>query len=174
MGYLGVPTPALIVTIEGPVINYSLPAQSYPVKLTHSKPAFFISEEYNKPHRSVIISSKKELDETIHPSIYIQGVSFFRSYGFLVISTTSSRVYKLTIEKKTETGDRSQSETYCKMRYIGLHDGLPESNIQEIYDELQQFYSEFSSVMTKPIIIQEESPLSEALEEKTGEIAPAK
>lgn len=172
IGYLGVPTPSLVVMIEGSFITYRLPAHSYPVKLTKDQPEFFISEEYDKPLRSISVSTKDELDRVLHPSIYIEGVSFFRSYGFLVISNNSSRVFKLTIERKTDTGLRPRSETYCKMRYVGIRDGLPKSNIQGIYDELQQFYTEFWPIMTKPLekeenILQFEP--SDELQEETTE-----
>ena len=168
IGYLGVPTPSLVVMIEGSFITYRLPAHSYPVKLTKQQPEFFISEEYDKPLRSISVSTKDELDRVLHPSIYIEGVSFFRSYGFLVISNHSSRVYKLTIERKTDTGLRPRSETYCKMRYVGIRDGLPKSNLQGIYDELLQFYTEFWPIMAKPLEneILPQTELSEEVQEE--------
>ncbi len=151
-GYVGVPNPSLIVHIEGPAIKYILPPNVYPVKLPKDKPAFFIMEEDKYPIRSIGISSKSELDLALHSSIEISGVSEFRSYGFLVVSRKSSRVYKLTVERKTDHTDenKSKSETYCKMRYVGRKDGL-KKNVQEINDELEQFYQEFATIMLNPL-----------------------
>ena len=151
-GYVGVPNPSLIVHIEGPFIKYILPPNVFPVKLPKDKPAFFIMEEDKYPIRSIGISSKDELEQALHTSIEISGVSEFRSYGFLVVSRKSSRVYKLTVERKTDhSGDnKSKIETYCKMRYIGRKDGI-QKNVQEIYYELEQFYNEFANIMLNPL-----------------------
>ena len=151
-GYVGVPNPSLIVHIEGPFIKYILPPNVFPVKLPKDRPAFFIMEEDKYPIRSIGISSKSELDQALHASIEISGVSEFRSYGFLVVSRKSSRVYKLTVERKTDhSGDnKSKIETYCKMRYIGRKDGI-QKNVQEIYYELEQFYNEFANIMLNPL-----------------------
>ena len=150
-GYVGVPNPSLIVHIEGPMIKYNLPPSVSPVNLPKDKPAFFIMEEDKYPIRSLEISSKSDLDFALHSSIEISGVSEFRSYGFLVVSRKSSRVYKLTVERKTDhTDDKSKVETYCKMRYIGRKDGI-HKNVQEIFNELEQFYHEFASIMLNPL-----------------------
>ena len=151
-GYVGVPNPSLIVHIEGPYIKYILPPSVFPVKLPKDKPAFFITEEDKYPIRSIGISSKSELELALHSSIEISGVSEFRSYGFLVVSRKSSRVYKLTVERKTDHSDNNKSkvETYCKMRYIGRKDGI-QKNVQEIYYELEQFYHEFANIMLDPL-----------------------
>jgi hypothetical protein len=152
-GYLGVPNPSLIVTIEGPHVKYSLPSKSYPVVLSRGQPEFFILEEFVSPVRSVIVSSKSELDAVLHPSIKIQGNSYFRSYGLLVLNRSSDRVFKLTIERKTEVDEKSleQSEFYCKLRYIGTQDHLFKTNEQDIYRELLLFYNEFSPVLAASV-----------------------
>lgn len=150
-GLLGVPNPSLIVTIEGPEIKYNLPGLTYPATLTRGQPEFFITEEDKLPLQFKEITSIRELDDILHPAIKIQGVSFFRSYGFLLISNNSSRVYKLTVERKTDRSDTEEpiTETYCKMRYIGTRDGIPKTNLQEIYSELHQFFSEFAPIMAR-------------------------
>ncbi len=152
-GYVGVPNPSLIVHIEGPFIKYILPPTVFPVKLPKDKPAFFIMEEDKYPIRSIGITSKSELDPALHASIEISGVSEFRSYGFLVVSKKSNRVYKLTVERKTDHFDdnKSKIETYCKMRYIGRKDGI-QKNVEEIYYELEQFYQEFANIMLNPLM----------------------
>ncbi|MBD3192679.1 MAG: hypothetical protein GF308_18705 [Candidatus Heimdallarchaeota archaeon] len=151
-GFLGLPSPSLVITIEGPKIHYKLPSTSYPVKLIRGQSEFYITEEYVSPVRSTVISSKNQLSEFLHPSIEIEGYSFFRSYGFLVMATNSNRVYKLTIERMTRLeGDDQKTEIYCKMRYIGSFGRLYKINEQKVYDELISFYEEFSPIMTKPL-----------------------
>jgi hypothetical protein len=153
-GYLGIPIPSLIVNIEGPYIKYSLPIKSNPVKLPKNKPAFFINEENKHFIRTNEITSKDGLEKALPQAIEISGVSEFRSYGFLVVARSSKRVYKLTVERKTDLSNdnRRKVNTYCKMRYIGRIDALHQNlAIQEIYSELEQFYNEFSSVMNKNI-----------------------
>jgi hypothetical protein len=151
-GYVGVPNPSLIVHIEGPMIKYNLPPKVSPVILPKDKPAFFIMEEDKFPIRSLEISSKSDLEKALHASIEISGVSEFRSYGFLVVSKKSNRVYKLTVERKTDHSDNNTSKinTYCKMRYIGRKDGIGR-NVQEINYELEQFYHEFANIMLNPL-----------------------
>ena len=164
-GILGVPSPSLFVTVEGPIITYNLPSTSYPVKLTSKQPEFYIVEEYTNPVRSIIVTSRKQLDEILHPSIKIEGYSFFRSYGFLVSAIKSNRIYKLTIERKTSVLEseyqsekqkqdfRQKSEIYCKMRYIGTKDRLYKVNEQSIFNELEAFYDEFSPFMFEPLAL---------------------
>jgi hypothetical protein len=165
-GYLGMPSPSLIVTVEGPIITYNLPPTSYPIKLTANKPEFYIMEEFVHPVRSTTISSRSQLDKFLHSSIEIEGYSFFRSYGFLVTSTQSDRVYKLTIERKTAVKEAldyqsdenrmlRESKIYCKMRYVGTKNRLYKINEQRIYDELEKFYDEFSPQMSKPLVLSE-------------------
>ncbi|OLS21326.1 MAG: hypothetical protein HeimC3_36430 [Candidatus Heimdallarchaeota archaeon LC_3] len=149
--YLGVPTPSLVINIEGPLISYKLPTKSYPIKLVHGE-EFYITEELEHPVRVVEIDSNDELSDILHPAIEIEGDSFFRSYGFLVISKSTSRVYKLTIERKTSMIEGTGTVyIYCKMRYIGARDGLRIENEQQIFQELEQFFKEFSPIMTKPL-----------------------
>ncbi len=151
-GILGVPNPSLIVTIEGPSVVYSLPPKSYPVKLNIDQPEFYIIEDPERPIRNIMISSKAELDKALHPSIRMEGDSFFRSYGFLVMHKKTHRIYKLTLERKIDLkGNDLITEQYCKMRYIGSIDCLYNSNQQEIYDELLQFYEEFAVLMNQPL-----------------------
>ncbi|MBD3195865.1 MAG: VTC domain-containing protein [Candidatus Lokiarchaeota archaeon] len=143
-GYLGVPIPSLALTVEGPKIAYNIPSQGRIVKMIKNKPEFYIIEEDDKPVRSTLISSKKELDKMLHPSIQIEGYSFFRSYGFLVRNENSNRVYKLTIERKRNIKNgRLETEIYCKLRYVGNEIGLSPINKSDIYAELQIFYEEF-------------------------------
>jgi hypothetical protein len=149
--YLGVPTPSLVINIEGPTVSYRLPTVSYPVKLAPGE-EFYITKEFEHPVRVVEIDSNDELADILHPSIEVEGDSFFRSYGFLVISKSTSRVYKLTIERKTSMVEGTAKEdVYCKMRYIGARDGLRIENEQQIFQELEQFFKEFSPIMTKPL-----------------------
>ncbi|MBD3185874.1 hypothetical protein GF325_03510 [Candidatus Bathyarchaeota archaeon] len=151
-GYLGVPVPSLVVRVEGPNIKYHLPPESYPIFLSRNEPDFFILEEWIQPVRSTLISSKAELDNILHPSIEIEAHSFFRSYGFLVQCNQSQRVYKLTIERKTDvTKYESSSKIYCKMRYIGSKERLHKSSILDMYKELQVFYGEFAGVLSQPV-----------------------
>jgi len=147
-GHLGVPVPSLIVTIEGNKITYKAPAEGNIVKLIKNQPEFYIMEENLIPIRSTIISSKEELDNIFHPSVEIEGYTFFRSYGFLTMNNNSNRVYKLTIERKTELKDKQpRSKIYCKLRYLGNEVGLSPINKNDIYEELQVFYNEFFPAM---------------------------
>ncbi len=151
-GTLGVPIPSLIVNVKGPLITYYLPPRGFLVKMIKDEPEFYITEENEIPVRSTLISSKEELDRVLHPSIKIEGYSFLRSYGFLVMHNVSNRVYKLTIERKTDTVNQvPSSEVYCKMRYIGNKIGLKIINKHDIYKELQTFYEEFYPAMEKTI-----------------------
>ena len=50
----------------------------------------------------------------------------------------------------TDDGNKSKVDTYCKMRYIGRKDGI-HKNVQEIFNELEQFYHEFGSIMLNPL-----------------------
>jgi hypothetical protein len=151
-GYLGLPTPSLVIKVEGPFITYNFPAKSYPVMLTKGMPEFYIMEEPMTPVRQTVISSKSELDDILHPSIEIDSHSFFRSYGFLVVSNTSDRVYKITIERKTEVkGEKLSSDIYCKARYVGTRQRLYKIHETDIYEELQSFYEEFAPIMAKPL-----------------------
>jgi hypothetical protein len=151
-GILGVPNPSLVITIEGPNVIYNLPPKSYPVKLNINQPEFYIIEDSERPIRSISISSKAELDQALHPSIRMEGDSFFRSYGFLVMHKQTHRIYKLTLERKIDLkGNDLRTEQYCKMRYIGSHDCLYNNNQQEIYNELLQFYEEFAIIMNQPV-----------------------
>ncbi|NHJ49875.1 MAG: hypothetical protein FK733_18930 [Asgard group archaeon] len=163
-GFLGVPSPSLIVTVEGPHITYNLPPTSYPVKLTKILPEFYIVEEPINPVRSNIISTRSELEDILHPSIEIEGYSFFRSYGFLVEALKSNRVYKLTIERKTSVQEladpqsenqelKHKTEIYCKMRYIGTEDRLYKVDEESIFNELEAFYDEFSPFMSEPLTL---------------------
>lgn len=151
-GYLGLPVPSLVISVEGPEILYNLPSKSYPVRLTRGQPELYILEEPEIPVRKISISSKEELDKILHPSIKIEGDTFFRSFGFLVMSYHSQRVYKLTIERMIKMkGTKPESEIYCKLRYIGTENWLLKTNEQDIYNELVQFYDEFSGLMTKSL-----------------------
>jgi hypothetical protein len=164
-GFLGVPSPSLIVTVEGPHITYNLPPTSYPVKLTKKLPEYYIVEESINPVRSNIISTRSQLEDILHPSIEIEGYSFFRSYGFLVEALKSNRVYKLTIERKTSVQElasetqveskelKQKTEIYCKMRYIGTEDRLYKVDEQSIFNELEAFYDEFSPFMSEPLTL---------------------
>jgi hypothetical protein len=143
-GYLGVPVPSLVLTVEGPNMTYTLPSQGNIVKMIKNQPEFYIMEESERPVRSTLISSKRELDAFLHPAITIEGYSFFRSYGFLVKNENSNRVYKLTIERKRDIRNGNlETEIYCKLRYIGNEIGLSPINKSDIYAELQTFYEEF-------------------------------
>ncbi|NHJ41101.1 MAG: hypothetical protein FK731_13805 [Asgard group archaeon] len=164
-GFLGVPSPSLIVTVEGPYITYNLPPISYPVKLTKTMPEFYIVEDSINPVRSNIISTRSQLEDILHPSIEIEGYSFFRSYGFLVEGQKSNRIYKLTIERKTSVQEmiadptsekldsKQKTEIYCKMRYIGTEDRLYKIDEQSIFNELEAFYEEFSPFMSEPLTL---------------------
>lgn len=154
-GYLGVPVPSLVVRVEGPEITYALPSKSYPVKLTKGAPEFYITEEEELPVRRTTVTSKKELNDVLHDAIWIEGDTYFRSFGFLVKSKTSNRTYKLTIERKLEFNrkkKRPSSQIYCKMRYIGTINKLHKPDKESINRELEQFYDEFAPIMAKPII----------------------
>jgi hypothetical protein len=156
LGYLGLPSPSLVITVEGPYITYHLPTTSYPVKLLKNLPPFYISEEFIFPVRALVVSSKEQLDEVLHQSIDIEGYSFFRSYGFLVVNEHSNRAYKLTIERKTAIGEQKEkTNIYCKMRYIGTIGRLNKINEQKIYDELEDFYEQFAPIMMKPLSLGE-------------------
>ncbi|TFF98694.1 MAG: hypothetical protein EU547_00830 [Promethearchaeota archaeon] len=147
-GQLGVPVPSLELTIEGNKITYNAPSEGHIVKMIKNQPEFYIVEENLSPIRSTLISSKKELDNILHPSIEIEGYTFFRSYGFLTVNINSNRVYKLTIERKTELRDKlPRSKIYCKLRYLGNEVGLSPIDRNDIYGELQIFYNEFFPAM---------------------------
>ena len=142
-GYLGVPVPSLIITIEGNKVIFKHPSEGHIVKNE-----FYIMEENVIPIRRTLISSKKELDNILHPSTEIEGYTFFRSYGFLCINIDSDRVYKLTIERKTDLKNKEpRSKIYCKLRYLGNEVGLIPINKNDIYKELQTFYKEFFPAM---------------------------
>jgi hypothetical protein len=88
------------------------------------------------------------LDNILHPSIEVEGYTFFRSYGFLCMNLNSDRVYKLTIERKTDLKNKEpRSKIYCKLRYLGNEVGLIPINKSDIYKELQIFYKEFFPAM---------------------------
>ncbi len=144
-GHVGVPFPSLVITVEGPNITYSLPPKSYPVVLRRDKPEFFILEQSIQPVRSVLVSSKSDLDKVLHPSIHIQGNTYYRSYGLLVMNKNTNRVFKLTIERKVEDKETTETtEFYCKMRYLGTRAYLTKTSEQDIFNELLLFYEEFS------------------------------
>lgn len=152
LGYLGFPSPSMIIRITGPKILYHLPPKSTSIKT--SSPEFNITEENKQPIRSVTVSSVSELNKYLIPSITIDGYAFFRSYGFLVKHNLSERVYKLTIEKNKKTrGGEVISDLYCKMRYIGTQNSVIRDVKKEIYSELTDFYSEFAPIMIYPIDI---------------------
>ncbi|MBN2155035.1 MAG: hypothetical protein JW776_03235 [Candidatus Lokiarchaeota archaeon] len=153
-GYLGFPIPSMLIRITGPNIQYHLPPKSIPIKT--SSPEFYITEEYQYPVRSIMITSVHELNKYLLPSISIDGYAFFRSYGFLVKHNKSERIYKLTIEKNQKTRENNtHSELYCKMRYIGAQNTVNLDVQKGIYEELTEFYNEFAPVMIHPIDIGE-------------------
>jgi hypothetical protein len=153
-GYLGVPVPSLMVKVEGPEISYHIPPESYPVRLEDNTPDFYITEEEELPIRSTTITSKEELNLTLLDSISIVGDTYFRSFGFLVKSKRSDRVYKLTIERKLEFiqgKKKPTSQIYCKMRYIGSINKLHKPNPHDIHIDLENFYKEFVPVLARPL-----------------------
>ncbi|MHA2074941.1 MAG: hypothetical protein ACW97X_10005 [Candidatus Hodarchaeales archaeon] len=140
------------VSLQDSRLVFNLPPEIQSYEDRDSKFMFNVVQE-KKPIRDIQIYSKKQLEEiTKELSMTVIGHSYNRSFGGLISSKNTNRIYKFSIERKRTMIDRQlKAKFYCKLRYLGSKTGLLQDNKEEIISDFTACYKNFKDTFSQPI-----------------------
>jgi hypothetical protein len=140
------------VSLQASRLVFNLPPNIQPYLDKDSKTMFEVIQE-KKPVRDTQIYSKKQLEEIIKElPMTVIGHSYYRSYGGLIWSKSTQRIYKFSIERKRTMIDRQlKTKFYCKLRYLGSKSRLLQDNKEEIISDFTDFYNNFKDTFSQSI-----------------------
>ncbi|MFX0182210.1 MAG: hypothetical protein ACFE95_03925 [Candidatus Hodarchaeota archaeon] len=140
------------VSLQASRLVFNLPPEIQTYKDKASKSMFNVIKE-NKPIRDVQIYSKKQLEEiTKEFPMTVIGHSYYRSYGGLICSKNTNRIYKFSVERKRTMIDQQlKAIFYCKLRYLGSESRLLQDNKEEMVSDFTDFYRNFKDTFSQSI-----------------------
>jgi uncharacterized protein YjiK len=140
------------VSLQASRLIFNLPPEIQSYEDRDSKVMFNIVQE-KKPIRDIQIYSKKQLEEiTKELQMTVIGHFYYRSFGCLIYSKNTNRIYKFSIERKRTMVDRQlKAKFYCKLRYLGSKTGLLQDNKEEIISDFTASYKNFKDTFSQPI-----------------------
>ncbi|UCG01989.1 MAG: hypothetical protein JSW11_20620 [Candidatus Heimdallarchaeota archaeon] len=138
------------VSLQASRLIFNLPPEIQPYEDNNSK-LNVIREK--KSIRDIQLYSKKQLEKlTEEFPMDIIGHSYYRSFGGLICSENTNRIYKFSIERKRTMIDRQlKAKFYCKLRYLGSKFRLLQDDEEEIVSDFKTFYDKFNDHFSRPI-----------------------
>ncbi len=142
----------LYVSLQASRLIFNLPPEIQVYKDEDSKPMFSVIQE-KKPIRDIQLYSKKQLVEiTEELPMDVIGHSYYRSFGGLICSKNTNRIYKFSIERKRTMIDQQlKAKFYCKLRYLGSKAKLLQDNKEEIISDFTALHQNFKEPFSQPI-----------------------
>jgi hypothetical protein len=144
--------PEFHVSLQASRLIFNLPPEIQAYKDRDSKLMFKVVLE-KKPIRDIQVYSKKQLEEiTKELPMTVMGHTYYRSFGGLICSKNTNRIYKFSIERKRMMIDRQlKAKFYCKLRYLGSKTKLLQDNKEEIISDFMALYKNFKETFSQPI-----------------------
>ena len=140
------------VSLQASRLTFNLPPEIQPYEDMVSKLMFNVVKE-KKRIRDIQIYSKKQFEEiTKEFPMEVIGHSYYRSWGGLICSKNTNRIYKFSIERKRTMIDRQlKAKFYCILRYLGSKSRLLQDNEEEIISDFKAFYNQFNDPFSQSI-----------------------
>ena len=140
------------VSLQASRLTFDLPPEIHPYEDMDAKLMFNVVKE-KKPVREIQIYSKKQFEEiTKEFPMEVIGHSYHRSWGGLICSNNTNRIYNFSIERKRTMVDRQlKAKFYCILRYLGSKSRLLQDNEEEIVSDFKAFYDQFGDPFSQAI-----------------------
>jgi hypothetical protein len=140
------------VSLKASRLTFNLPPEIHPYEDMDSKLMFNVVKE-KKPIRDIQIYSKKQFEEiTKEFPMEVKGHSYYRSWGGLICSKNTNRIYDFSIERKRTMIDMQlKAKFFCILRYLGSESRLLQDNEEEIISDFKAFYDHVNEPFSQSI-----------------------